>query len=49
MKDFQKQQERTRERAEVFTPTWLCCMMNNFVDEEWFGRKDVFNVQNGKI
>ena len=22
--------------------------MNNFCDEEWFGRKDVFNYQEGK-
>ncbi len=48
MKNFQKQQERTRKHAEVFTPAWICCMMNNFADEEWFGRKNVFNIQNDK-
>ncbi len=40
----EEQQKRTRKRAEVFTASWLCCQMNNFLTEEWFGRKDVFNV-----
>lgn len=47
---IQKTQEtqaaRTRKKAEVFTPAWLCNMMNNYCDEEWFDHKDVFNVQN---
>ena len=43
-KSKKEQQERTRKKAEVFTPSWLCNIMNNFADEEWFGRKDVFNV-----
>ena len=38
-----EQNLRTRKKAEVFTPTWLCNMMNNFCDSEWFGREDVFN------
>ena len=42
-----EQQERTRAHAEVFTPSWVCNQMNNYCDEEWFGRKNVFNVQNG--
>lgn len=37
------QSSRTRERAEVFTPAWLCNLQNNLVDEAWFGRPDVFN------
>lgn len=45
---IQKSQEdqaaRTRKKAEVFTPAWLCNLMNNYCDEDWFGRKDVFNV-----
>ncbi len=40
-----EQQERTKAHAEVFTPSWVCNQMNNFCDEEWFGRKDVFNTQ----
>ncbi len=46
---IQKSQEaqvaRTRKKAEVFTPAWLCNRMNNDCDEEWFGRKDVFNTE----
>ena len=45
-KSQEAQQERTRKKAEVFTPAWLCNLMNNYCDEEWFGRKDVFNVEN---
>lgn len=45
MKELERQQERTKSHAEVFTPSWLCNMMNNYCDEEWFGRKDVFNIQ----
>lgn len=42
-----EQQERTKSHAEVFTPSWVCNQMNNFADEEWFGRSDVFNRQDG--
>jgi type II restriction enzyme len=45
-KTQEAQQERTRKKAEVFTPAWLCNQMNNYCDEEWFGRKYVFNVEN---
>lgn len=41
-----EQANRTRKSAEVFTPSWICNEMNNLCDEEWFGRKDVFNIQN---
>lgn len=44
-KAAEKQQERTRSHAEVFTPSWICNKMNNFCDEEWFGRKNVFNIE----
>jgi hypothetical protein len=45
-KSLEAQAERTRKKAEVFTPAWLCNMMNNYCDEEWFGRKNVFNTEN---
>ncbi len=45
-KSEEAQAERTRKKAEVFTPTWLCNQMNNSLDEDWFGRKDVFNTEN---
>lgn len=44
-KELENQEKRTRQHAEVFTPVWLCNMMNNHVDEIWFGRKDVFNAE----
>ena len=37
---------RIREKAEVFTPSWVCNRQNNLIDEAWFGRKDVFNLEN---
>lgn len=45
LKNKEIQKERTKKRAEVFTPSWLCNQMNNFCDKEWFGRKDVFNIE----
>ena len=44
-KSQQEQLERTKKKAEVFTPAWICNRMNNHCDEEWFGRKDVFNCE----
>ena len=34
---------RTRQKAEVFTPGWICNAQNNLVDAQWFGRENVFN------
>lgn len=45
-KAMKEQQERTRKKAEVFTPVWLCNKMNNYADEQWFGQKDLFNFEN---
>lgn len=45
LKNREQQQERTRAKAEVFTPSWICNKMNNHCDEEWFGRKNVFNTE----
>lgn len=44
-KEQERQSKRTKSRAEVFTPSWLCNQMNNDLDEVWFGRHDVFNVE----
>ncbi len=44
-KSKDEQQQRVRQKAEVFTPSWVCNIQNNLVDEEWFGRKDVFNAE----
>ena len=47
-KSLEKQAERTREKAEVFTPSWICNKMNNHCDAEWFGRENVFNIEDGQ-
>src|SRR5574344_1202415 len=39
-----EQLKRTKNKAEVFTPSWVCNIQNNLVDEAWFGRKNVFNT-----
>ena len=46
-KNKEDQLNRTRKLAEVFTPSWICNEMNNHCDEEWFGRKNVFNTPDG--
>lgn len=48
MKAMEQQQERTKNHAEVFTPSWICNHMNNYCDEEWFGRRNVFNIEKEK-
>jgi len=39
-----EQSARTRSKAEVFTPSWICNEQNNLVDDSWFGRQNVFNT-----
>ena len=45
-KSQEAQAQRTRKKAEVFTPVWLCNRMNNHCDNDWFGRSGVFNTEN---
>ena len=45
LKSRAAQVSRTKERAEVFTPSWVCNAQNNIVDEAWFERGDVFNIE----
>lgn len=45
-KSKEEQLYRTRAKAEVFTPSWICNSMNNYADSEWFGKDNVFNTQN---
>lgn len=42
-KTIDEQRARARDKAEVFTPSWICNAQNNLIDNEWFGRDDVFN------
>lgn len=45
LKSRQQQQQRSRDMAEVFTPSWICNKQNNLVDNAWFGRENVFNTE----
>lgn len=45
LKSLEEQAQRTRKKAEVFTPAWICNKMNNHCDSEWFGRENVFNTE----
>lgn len=47
-KSKEEQSTRIRDKAEVFTPSWVCNCQNNLVDHAWFGRNDVFNTETGK-
>ena len=49
LKAQEKKAGRTRERAEVFTPCWVCNEQNNLVDEQWFGQENVFNITDGTM
>jgi hypothetical protein len=42
-KDKITQQSRSRDMAEVYTPSWLCNAQNNLIDNAWFEREHVFN------
>ena len=45
LKNRDTQTTRSRDMAEVFTPSWICNVQNNLIDEAWFSRKDVFNTE----
>ena len=45
VKSREMQQQRSREMAEVFTPSLICNKQNNLVDNAWFGRENVFNTE----
>ena len=46
-KAYGQQSDRTRQHGEVFTPLWICKMMNDYADETWFDCSDAFE-KNGK-
>lgn len=37
--------KRVRDKAEVFTPAWMCNRQNNLIDNAWFNSEDVFNKE----
>ena len=38
VKSKAEQTQRAKDKAEVFTPSWICNAQNNLIDEAWFGR-----------
>ena len=47
-KSKKEQTDRIRDKAEVFTPSWICNKQNNLVDNAWFGTDFVFNAETEK-
>lgn len=43
-----QQSERTKTHAEVFTPMWVCAMMIDALDDDWFGAQHVFTDDSGE-
>lgn len=41
-----EQVKRSRNNAEVFTPSWIINKQNNLVDNAWFEKENVFNIEN---
>jgi hypothetical protein len=44
-KDKILQINRSKEMAEVFTPSWICNAQNNLIDNAWFEKEWVFNAE----
>ena len=47
-KSKEEKTNRIKQKAEVFTPSWICNKQNNLVDNAWFGKDNVFNTEKGK-
>ena len=47
LKSQTEQKKRSKDMAEVFTPSWICNKQNNLIDNEWFGYEGVFNKEEG--
>lgn len=48
LKTKENQENRIKDKAEVFTPSWICNEQNNLIDKLWFGRDNVFNKEENK-
>ncbi len=47
-KSKEVQEYRSKDKAEVFTPAWICNKQNNLIDNAFFGRECVFNTETEK-
>lgn len=41
-----EQMRRSKDNAEVFTPCWIVNKQNNLIDNAWFGKDNLFNIEN---
>ena len=48
LKSQSEKRNRSKEKAEVFTPPWIVNKQNNLVDDQWFGRSGAFNTEIGR-
>jgi len=47
-KSVEIKRSRSKAKAEVFTPSWVCNKQNNLIDDQWFGYPNPFNAPNSK-
>lgn len=47
-KSKSEQTSRSKDKAEVFTPSWVCNKQNNLTDNAWFDKVGVFNTETDK-
>lgn len=40
-----EQKKRSKDMAEVFTPSWICNIQNNVIDAKWFEHDGSFNIE----
>lgn len=43
VKSLEEKQERSRDKGEVFTPSWICNQQNNLLNKGWFTIENPFN------
>lgn len=48
-KSKKEQLHRVKDKAEVFTPSWICNRQNNLIDNAWFEKENVFNIEKEKL
>lgn len=45
MKTIEEKVKRSKNKAEVFTPSWVCNCQNNLVDDDYLKQKGLFNKE----
>lgn len=45
LKSREQQKIRSRDKAEIFTPSWICNFQNNLCDNAWLGQEGMFNTE----